>query len=409
MMVRADELQSLNPAAWTALLDRRPDVRGTIVTAVEKECIGGGCDLVRYLLSLEGYLEPTTLIGKKTNVSEALFYRDIAPTLPFKTPQCWFSYVADGKSWVVLDEIHNDHPRVQWTSDDVERIILHMSQLHSAFWNQHQFLRQVGFEPRLAEVEDNAFGAGSQTSGQARLGPALQRKAGQSRIDEWMADNHVSVSKHAIRSAGRLAPDLIRAAKGLEVMRAIGGWPGVVEEAHMAAAADLLDDPLPMLYTLRQLPVTLVHGNPGAAKWYVTLFDDYYLLDWNQAAIGPGIYDLVTFIEQFDMVEETAGPWRTNVRWPATEETMEDSYILAMGRYLGSHFNARAQRLAIPAARCLYVLTHWFPRIAGWFQQEQPHLDVGQSPNGTITAELGALRPHLSRVFDRFAVACQAL
>ena len=66
------------------------------------------------------------------------------------------------------------------------------------------------------------------------------------------------LSRHAIHSAGRLA--LFRArANGLVVMRDLGGWPGVLGESHLAAAADLLDDPCPC-WPLLDLPPTLLHG-----------------------------------------------------------------------------------------------------------------------------------------------------
>jgi hypothetical protein len=52
---------------------------------------------------------------------------------------------------------------------------------------------------------------------------------------------------------------------------------------------------------------------------------------------------------------------------PADEETIIDSYILAMSMRLGNRFPARLVRQAIPAARCLHVLSQWFPLFATWF------------------------------------------
>lgn len=68
----------------------------------------------------------------------------------------------------------------------------------------------------------------------------------------------VALSRHAIHSAGRLAPLFLRAANGLVVMRALDGWPGVMGESHLSAVADLLDDPVPMLAPLLDLPLTLL-------------------------------------------------------------------------------------------------------------------------------------------------------
>src|SRR5690606_41890300 len=96
----------------------------------------------------------------------------------------------------------------------------------------------------------------------------LRRAEGSYSWDEWRRSESslleegpaAVLSRHAVRNAGRLAPHFLRAANGLVVIRDLGGWPGVLGESHLAAAADLLDDPVPMLAPLLDLPVTLLHG-----------------------------------------------------------------------------------------------------------------------------------------------------
>ncbi|MCI0397661.1 MAG: phosphotransferase [Chloroflexi bacterium] len=408
-MVRVNELQNLDPAAWTALLVRELDAPDIVVTEVAEERLGNGRHLTRYLLSLAGYAELTTLVGKQTNAAEAQFYQELAGSLAFLVPRCWFSHVAGDQSWVLLDEVHNDWPADSWTEGDVEEIVGDMAALHAVFWGQEEELAQLGWRSPFASqpapaAAFNSRGA-ARRNGAHRPAPRFER------------GRRPLISDHAIRSAGRLAPQLIKAAAGLEMIRAVGGWPGVIKEKHLAAVADLIDDPLPMLYPLRLLPATLLHGDLSIDHWHITLFNERRLLDWQKATCGPAVADLVNFIEQFDLLESEAGGWRGRCRWPATEETMIDGYMLAMHRALGERFNATATRRAIPSARCLYVLTTWLTRFADWFQ----HLPASQHTWQTLNkmdddelAEAGfsqivGLRPYLAGVFERFWTAYKAL
>jgi hypothetical protein len=226
------------------------------------------------------------------------------------------------------------------------------------------------------------------------------------------------LSEHALSQAGQLAPLFLQAANGLVVMRDLGGWPGILGESHLTAVADLLDDPVPLLEPLRQLPFTLLHGDPNNHHWRVTVFDDQKLTGWQKAAVGPGICDLVSFIEQFSLLEvaESAAALKTRTVWPVNEETIIDGYMLALSHRLGSRANTRALRQAIPAARCLYVLTNWFPHFATWFE-EMPNKYTWQKVNRMADRDFVdtplqgflQLRPYLSSVFERFLLAYRSL
>jgi hypothetical protein len=154
----------------------------------------------------------------------------------------------------------------------------------------------------------------------------------------------------------------------------------------MMAAADLIDDPLPMILPLEQLPPVLIHGDMAPAHWRLSLFNEQRLLNWQHCAVGAGVYDLVSFVEQFGLIQDSTGHWRVRLQWPANEETMVDSYLLRMSGALGTSFNARAVRQAIPAARCLFILTTWLPRFASWL-----------SESGGETGSVTAVRPHTQR------------
>jgi hypothetical protein len=209
---------------------------------------------------------------------------------------------------------------------------------------------------------------------------------------------------------------LVRAAEGLERIQLLGGWPNIFEEQHIQAVVDLLDDPVPMLQPLQEMPATLLHGNLSPAKWQFNLFNERYLLDWERMTTGPAVMDLVQFIEEFDLLADESG-WRIRSCWPLLEETMVDSYILRMGGKLGSSFNATHTRRAMPAARCLYVLTTWLPRFASWFQSIPDNRQAWHNFNQLCDEELAeagfelmvGIRPYLTNLFQRFLNAYRML
>jgi hypothetical protein len=189
-----------------------------------------------------------------------------------------------------------------------------------------------------------------------------------------------------------------------------------VDDRHLTALADLLDDPMPMLYPLRQLPCTLLHGDPSAKHWRLTLFDDYYLMNWQMMTIGPGVYDLVRFIDQAVLLPGDRANGEI-LRSETAEETMIDNYILAMRGELGTRFDARSTRLAIPAARCLLAIIDWLPRLSGWLEEMSFDKEVWQAmsklPDDALKeagmAELISWRRSLALIFDRFLRAYRLL
>lgn len=400
------QLQKRDPLAWTALLRNQSAADDIIVTAVSTEPLrkpagnGSHRHVSRYLVALANHSDPITFIGKRTSPIETDFYRYIAPLIPSLAPRSWFAHLSAEEGWVILDDVPNHRLPERWTPEDIESVIDDMATLHATFWHQQSQLQSSGL-PHFIDEKRYSWH-------QLRQEQAVYFEEGPAAV----------ISEHAINSAGRLAPLLLQAANGLVVMRGLGGWPGILGESHLAAAADILDDPIPLLEPLRNLPVTLIHGNPNVYHWHLTLFDERRLLGWQNVMIGPGIYDLITFLEQFELLYKSSSPWHVAVRRerPATEETIIDSYMLAMSEKLGSQFNARAARQAIPAARCLYVLTHWFPHFAGWFSQ-MPNKYAWQKVNrlndeqleGTNFQSIVHFRPYLASVFSRFLRAYRTL
>lgn len=451
--VNAVQLQRRDPLAWTSLLVREPELSDLIVTAVAAEPVtcqaavtGYSRRVTRYLLSLANHSEPISFIGKRTNPAEILAYRTLASRLNGLLPHHWYINSSNGRetldidedgfeqsdtqspeneSWLVLADVPNDYTPERWTPQDVEDVVGDLADLHAAFWDGNQ-------EGGGPEAFDHFIG----NKDDRYTWDALRREEAVY-FDEGPG---ALISDHALEHAGRLAPRLLQAANGLVVMRDLGGWPGVLGETHLAAVADLLDDPVPMLRPLLELPTTLLHGAPHSYHWRLSLFGDRRLIDWREATAGPGVLDLTYFLEQFPLLY--AGELRTGnhslypasavqpgngYRWgergiyvrgdePADEETIIDSYMLAMSMRLDSRFSARPARQAIPAARCLYMLTQWFPLFATWFS-DMPNKFMWQRANrmsdaelsGTLLWPLVGYRRYLAGAFSRFLHAFRSL
>ena len=404
------QLQKRDPQAWTVLLSAQDGLADVVVTAVVAQPLKRNTSstqdsrhLTRYLVSLANHSDPIPFIGKKTTSIEALFYRDLANAAPSISPHCWYTHVSDDQGWIILDDVPNHVSVDKWQAADVEDVISQMTMLHTTFWNQPDLYQRHTWLPDFIGRKEKQY-----TWDELRQDHAIYFEQGPAAL----------LSDHALHHVGWLAPQFLEAANGLAVMQALGGWPGVLGESHLAAAADLIDDPVPMLEPLQRLPLTILHNRMYAYQWHITLFGDHRLLDWRNVVLGPGICDLIFFQEQFDLVNANGSFPQVQFRQnpPINEETLIDSYMLAMKTQLGSLYDARLMRMAIPAARCLHILTHWFPHFASWFDK-MPDKYMWQRLNRMPEAELAerslqpmiGFRPHLKGVFQRFLQAYRML
>lgn len=403
------QLQKHDPKAWTALLQRVGVQEDVVVTAVTTQVLpavrydGPHPNIIRYLLTLANHTDPITCIGKHTIPLEAHFYQEIAPKLNGLAPECWFSRIEGEHAWLILEDIPNNYPPETWTPADVENIINDTAELHATFWDAQQEFTQYPWLHGLIDRQDSPHSWPHLKETQA---PYFDKKSSS------------GLSEHAIQNAGRLAPMLLQAANGLAVIRDLGGWPGILTESHLAAVAELLDDPVPMLQPLENLPHTLLHGDLYNYQWHLGLFGERRLLDWQTIRTGPCVHDLINFTEQFDLLYMDNGNFNMQIRRQplVSDETIIDSYMLAMSSRLGPLFNARAVRQALPAARCLHVLLHWFPHFANWFSHLPSKL-IWQKVNrmsdeqliGTIFQPMIGFRPYLTAVFRRFLQAYKTL
>lgn len=394
------QLRSQRPRAWTAILAQEPEMAGVVVTHVTREKMTP--TLTRFVLELAGHHEAITLIGKETNQTEALFYRELSYRLPHLAPRCWFSHANGEHSWIVLDDVISMRPPAQWVPGDAETVARGLAALHVEFWDREDVLDQQ----RWLEHPLEGVGLDERYLLRKRV---LEQGAFYTQLDM-----SASLSDHAIWSLGPLAPRFMHAAAAVAFLQQRGGWPGVLEMEQLDAAADLLDDPMPMLYTLRDQPLTLQHGAPLNHHWHLTLFDAPRLFDWQQICAGTGVVDLVHLVEQFHWVIDEEQQLLPRPHQIVTEETLIDSYILHLAAELGPLCDTRAVRQSLAAARCFHLLSYWLPRFTDWFIEARreghalPVLDDTRL-NEVGLASVLALKPMIAATVERFAAASRML
>lgn len=380
--MRTRDLIHSDKAAWTTILRRKPENRDVVV--VDIQTIPLNDHLTRYALTLANHSDPITFIGKRTTLTEARFYRDLSPKLEFLTPYCWFSDCNTQSGWVLLDDIPNHRSSHQWQEGDLERVANCLAMFHATFWNRPTKLKRYRWlnwylDPVRAE-DSLAFSQGVS-----------------------------AMSEQAWGSAGTLTPTFLQIANSVQTLQQ-QNWQTILQPEQMMAIVDLLDDPVPMLYPLRALPPTLIHGNPSITHWHLTLFGDGNLLDWKNVAIGPSLCDLVTFMEQVEYYQTMWHGQQSPENWTLRQEMIIDTYILRLHTHLWPLFDARTLRKTLPAATCLYVLTQWVSRLAEWLRSPQttlttpptdPRID-NEQPHLTAVPEAERLQPYLVDLFSRF-------
>lgn len=392
---RVLRLQNLDRSAWEIVLRRHVKRDDLYVHLVETERVSaastssGISETIRYLVYLANYSDPIPFIGITTTSQQANFYKTVADDISFIAPRCLFTFANDSEGWLILEDTPNDRPPVDWMAGDIEDIVANLADFHALYWNQTDKFSQLDWLPYFL--------------GERRKPTKLE------------AVENESLSEQAQHSVLALAPKWREAAGGLRLLLELDGWQGVLGEKHLRAAADLIDDPLPMLHLLRDLPVTLIHGYPGMYNWRVSGWESQRLQNWQDAAIGPGICDLVAFIETFGLLQEGNVAWRMREVWPIAEETLIDNYILRLRLTLGNSCDAYLLRKAIPAARCLHVLLHWFPRFNKWFSQLPAEQETRRAMWHIVNADdsltksayrpIISLKPFLAQTFHRFVRA----
>ncbi len=387
------QLANLDPLGWTELLAQVPETEGALVTGVDADPLPDRSHLIRYWLTLAGHSDPVTFVGKRTNAIEALFFRHLAPELPALVPPCWFGDALGDQGWIVLADVPQDRPVEHWDDSDLDAAVAGLALLHATFWEQPDYLAKFDWLPHYRDWD-----------------PAVLRERYERQLSRRVSD-------HALRRAGRFAPALLDGAAALRQLERLGEWPDVFDRRHIRAAADLLDDPVPMLQPLFELPVGLVHGAPSPDHWHRSLFGGTRLFDWRHCYVGLPLMDLIYFLEAYHQHRALERPWANYAVQNLFEETAIDSYFLEMSVQEAVAFPARRQRQALPAARCLTILTAYFPLFAEWLARFPDDFDSWHSLRQLDRPalqragyhQLARIRTHLRGALNRFLQAYQIL
>jgi hypothetical protein len=409
--VNKQRLQDGDIEAWSYLLRQQPALLSATVMEVTAEAITP--KVTRYLLHLLGLTEPITLVGKESTAVETLFYQQYARQLPHLVPHCWSAEICpDGTGWLILDDVATHHPPALWQRADAERMVRQLAQTHAHFWGESPPANQNTWQ-------DNSlpFLLGPPAPSQS---VADWRRRVDRLVRSWSPPRTFFTPLTLPEQSSQSVP-LLRAYASLQMLQQLGGWPGIIEEAHLEAATFLLHHPDLWLTPLQETAYTLLHGQPGVENWAVSLWEEERLLSWHTAVWGPAPYDLIIFLESLHAAyaHTPSHPSQPAAEWAQQEETLIDSYFLALADHLPSqqYQSRHLRRYTLPAARCLYTLTHWLPTLGDWFMHLPPSrhtwemlADMDERQRATIGyTPVVAIRPHLQQLFQRFLQAYRLL
>ncbi len=297
---RDTSLQVTTLSAYS-IPDQRPSigrVRGMVV-GFEGAAGAGECRLV--------VKEPrgTTRTGLAgAGRREVGVYRSLAPHLPMRTP----ALVAASASgdWLVLEAISQDKIPKAWEPDDYRRAIESLAQLHDRFWG---------------------------------LGEDLGTYTWLSRPLEADFDVHLAVAEQSLERI------LEKGSPG-----SLAGAPARIE-----LLSTLIDQAPAVVAPLREQPSTLLHGDYWPGNIAVTEAGEQITYDWQQTAVGPGVIDLLTFVNM-------SGWWFNPL--PLAREEMVEIYRTELDERLGISWDEQSWARQWDHALMWRFLQEWIDLLA---------------------------------------------
>lgn len=256
----------------TTLGDRRPSVgriRGLLVQYAGDRAE----DQVRLVLKEPSGATRTGLAG--VGRREVGFYRSLADQVPMRTP----GLVAHSPlgDWLLLEFLESRARPDRWTAADYLAAVAALADMHNRFWDLGVDLEAFPWlgDPLASDFEVH----------QAAADKAIER----------------------IVAAGKPEP--------------LAGFPGRLWLLEtLAREADRIVAPL------RSEPGTLLHGDYWPGNIAIQADGQHSVYDWQLTGTGPGILDLLVFINKSDW---WFGPL------PITQEELIHSYRARMGEQGG--------------------------------------------------------------------------
>lgn len=215
-------------------IDARPS-RGSIR--------GIGIDLDR-----AAHREHYTYILKEPRESaqrEIGLYRSLTPQLPFAIPQLVGADAAN--NWLLLEPYPTEVRAEEWTAEHYRRATINLARLHDRFWGLSE---DLSVYPWLGHPLTRDFESCTMASARA-------------------------MELIIARGSPALIADSLNITTGI---------------AHALSHADEIAQ------ALRATPPTLLHGDYWPGNISIDEDGDQIVYDWQAVSLGPGILDLVSFI-----------------------------------------------------------------------------------------------------------------
>jgi hypothetical protein len=211
-------------------------------------------------------------------IREVGVYRALAPQLPVQTPAL---VAADATgSWLITEAVPADRSPAQWAAEDYLLAVRTLASVHERFWDLSEDLSVYTW---LARPLSNDF--------------EIYVLAAVTAMEKMMVDN-----RHQLLTGS------------LEVLTGLGQLLSQVEAVAKK---------------LRAAPPTLLHGDFHPGNLLFQDEDEVFVFDWQLAGVGPGVLDLITFVN--------ACVWeRPNL--PVAPETLKACYRDEMAARVGIHW-----------------------------------------------------------------------
>jgi hypothetical protein len=231
-------------------------------------------------------------------------YSSLAPHLPVSTPALIVG--SPTGDWLVLEAIEDISDSDQWSAEAYRQSIDALVELHDRFWNLGEDLQAY---PWLSRPLDSDF------------------------------EVHVAAAEQAyehIVEEGR--------------PKAFAARP-----ERMRVLKTLIDSASALAEPLRNEPATLLHGDYWPGNIALLPDDALMVYDWQLAGVGPGIIDLLVFINK-------------SVWWfgelPLSNEEIVDRYRREMALRVGREWSEEDWRILWDHALMWRFLQEWVDVIA---------------------------------------------
>jgi hypothetical protein len=229
-------------------------------------------------------------------------YRRLAQHLPLLVPGLVAGDPSQG--WIIVEALSGLRPSDQWTADDYREAIINLAAMHDRFWGLTEDLAIFAWLGRPFEADYEAT--------------------------------------------------IIAAAEAVRVLVVDEHIPALSTPRNFYFFGHLVRNADEIAAPLREETGTLLHGDYWPGNIARPLDGRQVVFDWQRAAIGPAILDLVNFIATTDMMLQP----------DLSCEEATALYRAEMARRVAPGWDDERFALLWDHALLWHFLTHWLGRLA---------------------------------------------